>query len=137
MKLTLATLLSAAFFLLLPFLCAAQQSTDSTTSNQVYSYVEEMPQYEGGFETMIEHVTSNIAYSGLQKKGKVVISFVVNPNGAVEDVQVIKSLEPALDEACVKAVYATDGNWTAGRQNGKDVAVRFVLPINFSKAKKR
>ncbi|WP_439881779.1 energy transducer TonB [Pontibacter sp. MBLB2868] len=133
MKPTLVTLLSLPLFLLLPFLCAAQQSTDSTTSKHVYAYVEQMPQYEGGFDAMIQHVTSNITYSRSQKKGKLVISFVVAADGSINDVQVVKSLEPALDEACVKAVYATNGKWTAGTQNGKNVAVRFVLPINFSK----
>ena len=136
MKPTLITLLSLALFLLLPFLCAAQQSTDSTASKQVYAYVEQMPQYEGGFEAMIQHVSSNLSYSG-QKKGKVVISFVVAADGTIDDVQVVKSIEPALDEACVKAVYATNGKWTAGSQDGKKVPVRFVLPINFSKSKKR
>ena len=86
---------------------------------------------------MMQFIGSHVSYSKTQPEGKVVVSFVVDKDGTIDDVTVIKSLDPALDEACVRAVYAMEGKWTPGVQRGKPVPVRYLLPINFSQPKKK
>lgn len=102
---------------------------------RVFDVVEVMPQYPGGIPQMMKFISSNIKYpkdaikKGMQ--GAVVVQFVVEPDGSVSNVHVVRSVFPSLDTEAVRMVKAMP-KWSPGMQNGKPVRVRFNVPIRFS-----
>lgn len=64
-------------------------------------------------------------------EGKVFVAFIVNEQGGIEDVRVIKSLDPEIDAEAVRLVQEMP-TWIPGKVKGKPVACRYNLPINFS-----
>ncbi|MFD1185765.1 energy transducer TonB [Pontibacter rugosus] len=81
---------------------------------------------------MLQFLSSSIPYSSSQPEGKVVLKFLIEADGSIKNVEVIQKLDPVLDEACVQAVYAMNGSWTAGMMNGKATPCFYTLPIKFS-----
>lgn len=99
----------------------------------------ENPKYPGGDEALNKFIQENLKYpteafkEGIQ--GKVICSFVIDATGKVTDIKVTRSVDPALDAEAVR-VLSSMPNWIPGKQNGKDYAVQFALPIMFSIQKK-
>lgn len=102
--------------------------------NEVYTFVEEMPEFPGGQAALMTYLQKNISYpadareKGIQ--GKVFLSFVVDATGQVKDVKVIRSVDPSLDKEALRVVKAMP-LWKPGKQGGKPVSTMFNLPINF------
>ncbi len=97
--------------------------------------VENMPEFEGkGLEHARSYLQSQVKYPEAAKangiNGKVYISFVVNSDGKVENVKVVRGLEPSLDKEAVRVVSEMP-KWTPGTQTGKAVNVAFTIPIKF------
>ena len=66
--------------------------------------------------------------NGIQ--GMVLVQFVVECNGSITDVNVIRGVDPSLDKEAVRVVKSMP-KWTPGKQNGQAVRVKFTLPVNF------
>ncbi|MHA6248842.1 TonB family protein [Pontibacter sp. CAU 1760] len=100
-----------------------------------YTYVELMPQFEGGEQAMMQFLGTHIRYPTAAKEaglsGLVVISFIVQPDGHLEEVEVLKKLGQGTDEEALRVVQLMEGKWAPGKQNGKAVPVRYTLPIRF------
>ena len=103
-------------------------------SKGIYKHVEVMPRFPGGDGAFIKWLNANITYpkeaqeKGIQ--GKVDLRFVVKPDGSVEDVQVVKSLDPILDKEAVRVLKLMP-NWIPGKQDGQPVNVYFSVPVRF------
>lgn len=99
-----------------------------------YTMVEQMPQFPGGQKELLAYIANNLRYppiaaeNGVQ--GKVFVRFVVSALGVVEEVEVIRSLDPHCDKEAMRVVAALP-QWIPGRQNGRNVPVYYTLPINF------
>lgn len=112
--------------------------TDAPQIKPVYG-VEQMPQYPGGEEALMRYIKDNLRYppaassKGIQ--GKVICSFLIDASGKVTDIKVINGVDPALDAEAVRVVSGMP-NWIPGKQNGKDCAVQYALPVMFSIQKK-
>ncbi|MBC5775138.1 TonB family protein [Pontibacter sp. KCTC 32443] len=132
MKLTFTISLAVALLLYFPERAFSQNNTDGAASKTVYEYVETMPSYNGGQDAMLKYLSSSIPYTNAQAQGLVVVSFVVDTDGSVNQVKVLKSLHPKLDSVCVQSVKNMSGHWTSGYQKGKPVAVRYTLPVKFT-----
>ena len=113
----------------------AQVKNQPNISQEVYDVVEEMPVFPGGIQGMIKFLSENISYpKEAQKKkisGRVLVSFVVEKNGSVSEVQTETSLYPSLDEEAVRVVKSMP-NWIPGKQGGQVVRVKYTLPVTFS-----
>ena len=113
----------------------AQVKNQPNISQEVYDVVEEMPVFPGGMQGMIKFLSENISYpKEAQKKkisGRVLVSFVVEKNGSVSEVQTERSLYPSLDEEAVRVVKSMP-NWIPGKQGGQVVRVKYTLPVTFS-----
>lgn len=101
--------------------------------NGVYKYVSQMPEFINGDVSV--WLSQNTKYPEAARKaseeGRVIVTFVVNANGKIEDVALGRSSKiPSLDEEAVRVVKAMP-NWTPGRNKGKPVKVQFSLPITF------
>ncbi len=99
-----------------------------------YTYAEVMPEFEGGYEALLKYLQKNIKYPSIAKEnqieGKVVLNFVVNTEGDLSHVSVIRGIGGGCDEEAIRVVSAMP-KWKPGRHNGKTVPVRFTLPISF------
>jgi periplasmic protein TonB len=97
--------------------------------------VEEKPTFPGGESKMMEFLTSNIKYPDIEKEngiqGLVVVSFIVNPDGSISNVQVVKGVTPGLNKEAVRVVK-TFPKWSPGKQRNKAVKVPVNLPIRFT-----
>ena len=102
----------------------------------VYTVVEQMPEFPGGQERMMDYLRKNVKYpqeamdAGIQ--GKVFVRFVVNADGRISDVTVLRGVPggAVLDKEAVRAVKAMP-NWISGQQGGKAVATSMTLPVVF------
>ena len=104
-------------------------------SDKAYDLVEEMPQYPGGVGKLMEYVSMNVRYpkeaESKSIQGRVVTTFVIEKDGSIEDAEVIKSVDPALDAEALRVVKAMP-KWTPGKQEGKPIRVKYTMPITFA-----
>ena len=112
----------------------AQKTVVSQTDPKVFDTVEQMPEYPGGMQAMIEFLQTNMKYpedAAKQKvEGRVMVQFVVETDGSVSDVHVAKQVFPSLDAEAIRVVQAMP-RWTPGKDKGKVVRVKYNLPIVF------
>ena len=112
----------------------AQKTVVSQTDPKVFDTVEQMPEYPGGMQAMIEFLQANMKYpedAAKQKvEGRVMVQFVVETDGSVTDVHVAKQVFPSLDAEAIRVVQAMP-KWTPGKEKGKVVRVKYNLPIVF------
>lgn len=103
--------------------------------NAVFENAEILPSFEGGMDDLVKYLSKKLRYPAPAQsagvEGIVVVSFVVDRNGEINDVKVLKGLGFGTDEEAVRVVKSMP-NWNPGRQNGQPVAVRYTLPIKFS-----
>ncbi|HKK41911.1 MAG TPA: TonB family protein [Bacteroidales bacterium] len=99
--------------------------------------VEEMPVFPGGEQALLKFISKNIEYpseaSSNNIEGKVILSFVVNADGSVDRVGILRSVHPALDSEAVRVVKILP-RFKPGKQNGIAVPVWFSLPVTFKLA---
>ena len=107
---------------------------EEVEEEEIFMRVEKAPAFPGGQKAMMEYLMKNIKYpaacqeAGIQ--GRVIVQFVVEKDGSIADVQVIKAVNPYLDKEAVRVV-STMPKWSPGKQRGKPVRVRFTLPVTF------
>ena len=101
---------------------------------KIFSWVENMPGFPGGFNAYQRFLASNLTYPEKARlrgiKGIVMVYFVVEKDGSLSHVEVRKSHFRELDEEAIR-VISISPKWTAGMQNGRPVRVQFSLPITF------
>lgn len=101
----------------------------------VFSSVEEMPQFPGGETALLEFLRDNIRYpeSEINNTGrhKVIVKFVIGPDGSVNDAEIIKGAAEAFNNEALRVV-GTLPKYIPGKVNGKPVSVYYTLPIVFS-----
>ena len=109
---------------------------DVATSKEdtVYQIAEEMPVFPGGEQAMMKFVAENINYPQEAKDkeiaGRVFVSFVVEKDGSVDEVKVMRGIGGGCDEEVVRVVKAMP-KWKPGKQAGKPVRVNYMMPFNF------
>lgn len=96
--------------------------------------VEEMPTYPGGNDLINKFMVDNIVYPVIAKEsnisGTVYVTFVVEADGTITDVKVLRGIGGGCDEEAVRVVKMMP-KWNAGKQSGKSVRVQFNLPVKF------
>ena len=112
----------------------AQPEPPKEEETKVFDVVEQMPSFPGGPSALFEYLSKNIKYpvvaeeNGIQ--GRVIVSFVVERDGSITDVRVVKSVDPSLDKEAVRVVKAMP-KWIPGKQNGSAVRVKYTVPVTF------
>ncbi len=96
--------------------------------------VENQPEPEGGIQNFFGYVRENLVYPEKARQagieGKVFVQFVVDTDGSLDEVKVIKGLSPECDESVVKLMENAPA-WNPGTQRGRAVKVRMVRPVTF------
>ena len=109
--------------------------TQINARDSIYRVVDVMPEFPGGVQAMMEFMKNNLRYpEELRAKGtqgRVVVQFVVNKDGSLSDVNVIRKLDPLMDAEALRVVNAMP-RWKPGMQDGKPVMVKYTVPVLFN-----
>jgi protein TonB len=101
---------------------------------EVFVVVEEMPTFPGGDKELMNFINGNIVYPEIAKEnnlqGRVILRFCVTYKGAVDQVQVLKPVDPALDNEAIRVIKMLPA-WKPGKQGGKPVNVWYSVPVTF------
>ena len=102
--------------------------------NKVFDIVEQQPLFPGGPAALMKYLSENTKYpvvaqeNGVQ--GRVTVQFVVEKDGSISDVHVLRGVDPSLDKEAVRVVKSMP-RWTPGKQNGITVRVNYRVPVLF------
>lgn len=115
-----------------------KENVKSKRDSSIYDVVEAMPQFPAGFEGLMEYLRANVQYPKeaheKQIHGRVIVTFVVDKEGNATRPQIVRGIDPLLDEEALRVVCNMP-KWIPGRQNGEVVSVSYTLPITFSLGK--
>jgi TonB family protein len=113
----------------------AQPQIPQDNKKKVYTVAEETPVFPGGEHELLKFINTNVRYPAEAKakkvEGRVIVEFVVNEDGRISDVKIVRGLEPSLDAEAVRVIGLMSQPWTPGKENGQNVAVRYTVPITF------
>ncbi len=112
----------------------AKTDLDIIANEEIFSIVDQMPQYPGGEKKLTEFLSNRIIYpsQALQNgiEGRILCSFIVAKDGTVSNIEVLQSPNPELSDEAVR-VLSMMPKWNPGINNGEKVNVKCVLPIDF------
>jgi protein TonB len=112
---------------------AAQSSANE--NDPIYESVDVKPEFPGGIPELMKYLTTHLKYpTKAQKKGiqgRVLCTFIVEKDGRVNDVRVVKSVDPDLDKEAMRVVKHMP-KWKPGLKDGKPVRTKFTLPVAFA-----
>jgi protein TonB len=111
------------------------EEEEEIVEEEIFLVVEEMPSFPGGEGEMYKYIGKNIEYPRMAKEsgisGRVFVTFVVEKDGRVTDVQVLRGIGGGCDEEAVRVIKSMP-SWKPGKQRGKPVRVQYRMPIKFT-----
>lgn len=114
-----------------------QASRDTCVTEEdvfIGTVVEYMPEPVGGNEKFLQTIKANLRYpNGLTSNGRVYVAFVVDATGELKDFSIMRGFHPLADEEALRVLKELNYRFKPGRQAGKPVSVRFVMPIVFER----
>lgn len=125
------------FLVLTGIAMCLNQAKAQDKPNKVYDFtaVKKQPAFPGGISNFYKYLSDEIKYPEVAKrnntKGKVFASFIVEKNGTLTDVQIIRSLSPETDKEAVRVLNKSP-RWNPALQNGIPVRVKYNMAINFA-----
>ena len=113
----------------------AEKSASKTEfTGKVYYIVEQMPEFPGGLTALMNYLRAKIHYPAAAQsagiEGRVIVSFIVELNGSVSNVEIVRGVDSNLDQEALRVVRQMP-KWKPGKQDGRAVRVKFHLPIKF------
>lgn len=133
MKKAILVIVAAALF----GTAAAQKPvtvSQEPANEQIFTVVEQEPEYPGGMEALYQFLAANVKYPKDAREenvqGRVIVSFVIEKDGSVTNIKVVKSPDERLSQEAVRVIESMP-KWKPGKAQGKKVRVQFSLPINF------
>lgn len=103
-------------------------------ADEIFDVVENSPEFPGGMEAWNKYLSSNLKYPTQARRmgveGTVYVVFVVNTDGSIQDVELLRGIGGGCDEEALRVVAGAP-KWTPGKQRGRPVRVRMRLPIRF------
>lgn len=113
---------------------SAQKTVVAKKNQQVFDVVEKMPEYPGGQAALFEYLQKSVKYpADAEKKkveGRVLVTFVVNTDGSITDIEVVRKTFPSLDAEAVRVISGMP-KWKPGEQKGQKVRVKYTVPLTF------
>lgn len=103
-------------------------------ADEIFDVVENAPEFPGGMEAWYQYLQKNLKYPTQARRmgieGTVYVVFVVNTDGSIQDVELLRGIGGGCDEEAIRVV-ANAPKWTPGKQRGRPVRVRMRLPVRF------
>lgn len=109
---------------------SAKNSVDTSQNLEIYTVVEKKAEFPGGNIALLQYINNGMKSSGNVQEGRVIVSFIIDSNGFVKNVNVIKSISPSMDSAAIKLVESMP-QWQPATQRGRPVNIYYTLPIFF------
>ena len=110
------------------------QIKNAESTEKTFEVVEQMPTFPGGDAALMKYLSENIKYPKAAEKageqGRVVVNFIVEKDGAISNVNVVRSVTPTLDAEAVRVIKAMP-KWVPGKQDGQSVRVKYNVPVSF------
>jgi TonB family protein len=107
---------------------------ETTEQPEIFTIVENTPEFPGGEKALEKYFTDNLNYPEAAKNagisGKVMVSFVVEADGSLSDIRIMRGLGFGCDEEVIRLIRQMP-DWKPGKQRGKPVKVRMILPVIF------
>lgn len=111
------------------------EEEEDETETQIFTVVENEPEFPGGMEALYKYLAQNIKYPQLAREnnitGKVYVTFVVEKDGSIANPKVLRDIGGGCGAEAIRVVKAMP-KWNPGKQRGKAVRVQFNLPVNFN-----
>jgi protein TonB len=111
-----------------------EEVEEEFVEEEIFTIVQDMPSFPGGDQAMLSYLGKNIKYPTLAKEsgiqGTVYVTFVVEKDGSVSNVKVLRGIGGGCDEEAIRVVKSMP-KWTPGKQRGKPVKVQYNLPCRF------
>ncbi len=111
-----------------------EEAPEEEVADQIFSVVEDQPEPAGGYPAFYKFIQKNMDYPAQARRmgveGKVYVQFVVDKDGSINEVKAIKGIGAGCDEEAVRVVKSAP-KWKPGKQRGRAVKVRMVVPITF------
>ena len=108
---------------------------DVHRKGDAFDVVEQMPSFPGGMKALMDYLQENIKYpkdaQDAKKEGRVIATFIVEKDGSISNVKIVRSIFPSLDAEAERIITAMP-KWIPGMQNGENVRVKYTIPISFS-----
>ena len=119
---------------------AEKSDSKKELTGKVYEIVDQMPEYPGGLTALMNYLRANIRYPEAAQKagieGRVVVSFIVEPNGSVSNVEIVRSVDTDLDQEALRVVRQMP-KWKPGKHDGSTVRFKYHLPIKFKQGESK
>lgn len=107
---------------------------DDNDEEPIFEIVEQMPQYPGGQEALMQFIGKNMRYPSQaqidKEQGRVIVQFVVNKQGKPTHPRILRSVSPSLDAEAIRIVSEMP-DWKPGTQRGEAVNVKYTVPVTF------
>ena len=111
-----------------------QETTEDAEMPKVFDVVENMPEFPGGMTAMMQFLAENVCYPEAAEKagtqGRVIATFIVEKDGSITNIKIVKSVSEELDAEAKRVIEAMP-NWKPGKQSGEPVRVKYTIPITF------
>lgn len=107
---------------------------EKAKEEEIFTTVEQQPEFPGGISSMYKFIGENIKYPSAAQRanvsGKVFVKFVVEKDGTIGDVQILKGIGFGCDEEATRVIKSMP-KWSPGKQNGRNVRVYYTMPVNY------
>ena len=107
---------------------------EEVSETEIFQIVEEMPSFPGGEGKLMEYVAKNIKYPQIAREtgiqGRVFVGFVVEPDGSISNVKLLRGIGGGCDEEAIRVVKSLP-RWKPGKNQGKAVRVSYQIPVFF------
>lgn len=111
-----------------------KEEEKDSNSDDVLNFADVMPKFPNGDAALVSFIARSIRYpqEALEqgKSGRVVCMFVVNEDGSISDIEIIRGVSDALNKEAIRVIKAMP-RWEPGMQDGKKVKVKYSIPITF------
>ena len=111
-----------------------EEPVEEEVADEVFTIVEQQPVYPGGMSAFYQFVQKKLKYPSQARRmgieGRVFVQFVVDKKGNITEVVAVKGIGAGCDVEAVRVIKSSP-KWKAGKQRGKAVKVRMILPITF------
>lgn len=113
---------------------SGEDEKEEEADDIVHFSVEIMPEFPGGEKALLKWIAEHVSYptSAAERniEGRVSCAFVINTDGSISDIQILRSVDPSLDREAIRVLKEMP-NWKPGMQQGRAVRVKYNVPVRF------
>lgn len=116
---------------LLSFMAKAQDTIPAGSEQEIFIDRYNVPEFPGGQKALFEYLASNVRYPDADITGRVVVQFLVQADGSITDIEVVRSMGyPEFDEEAVRVISEMP-KWAWKHDPGDSAPMRYTVPVNF------